>query len=97
MLAFDHRSPLADIVDRVSIVDMNIEHLDVIPTPIVHFLECDSNDLYKHVRLLINTKPIDQHHVDSLLEHEWLEETIDERESMSIQPTVITFAILLEM
>ena len=77
MFASDHRSPLRDIVDQVSIVDMHIEHLDVIPTPIVHFLECDSNDLYTRVRWLINTKPIDQHHVDSLLEHELLKETID--------------------
>ncbi len=70
MFAFDHKIPLVNIVDQVLNVDMNIEHLYVIPIPIVHFLEYDLNDLYKHVQLLINMIPIDQHHVDLLHVHE---------------------------
>lgn len=70
IVAFDHKNPLINIVDQVSNVDKSIEHLDEISIPIVHFLVYDLNDLYKHVRLSRDRIPIDQHHVDLLLEHE---------------------------
>ena len=70
MFAFDHRNPLIDIVYQLSNEDKNIEHLYVIPKPIVHSLEYDSDDLYKLEQWSRDTKPIDQHHVDWLHVHE---------------------------
>ena len=48
MFAFDHKNPLINILDWLLNVDKNIEHLFLLPKPIVHFLEFCSDDLCKH-------------------------------------------------